>query len=78
MYKHPFHDQILSCQSSPEKLADFIKDFMKDFSLNSNTCQAWVKEAQIKMLSEVRVKNSMLDIILTNFKKTKNAGRKLF
>ena len=76
--KHPFHDQILSCQSSPEKLADFIKDFMKDFSLNSNTCQAWVKEAQFKMLSEVRVKNSMLDIILTYFRKTKISGRNLF
>lgn len=76
--KHPFHDRILTSQSSPEKLANFIRDFMNDFRHNMLMCQGWVNESQFKMLEVVRTQNSMLDVILSDFKINRSIERNLF
>jgi len=72
--KHPFHDRILSCQSSPERLAEFIRDFMESFEINFSRCKEWVESARSQMLSHLRKENSLLDLIHLEFK-SENSDR---
>lgn len=65
---HPFYHEIRKTNGDPDKFCDFVRIFMEDFDSNFNLCKEWVETAHNKLLDKINNENSLLDLILSDFK----------
>ena len=74
--KHPFYNQILEVQGDMDKLAEFIKKFIGDFDNNFIICKEWCDICHNKFMKKMNEENSLIDLIMSNFKSQKNSTLK--
>jgi hypothetical protein len=74
--KHPFYNQILEVQGDMNKLAEFIKKFIEDFDKNFIICKEWCDVCHNEFMKKMNEENSLIDLIMSNFKSQKDSTLK--
>jgi hypothetical protein len=67
---HPFYKESLRCKTNGKLFANFVKTFMDDFENNYKLCKEWSDLVHTKLMYLIENENSLLDLILSDFKKT--------
>jgi len=74
---HPFYKEIKLSNGNPEKFVEFVKLFMENFDKNYQLCKDWTNLAHHKFMEKLNNENSLLDLILNNFKSESNLQKNL-
>ncbi len=75
---HPFLVHSEKIQADPLLIKNFIESFLANFEDNYLICKKWVDECRIKMIEKLYKENSLIDLIIDEFKKNINVKPKLF
>lgn len=67
--RHPFYSESLRCKTNGKLFANFVKTFMNDFDTNYKLCKEWSDLVHTKLMYLIENENSLLDLILSDFKK---------
>lgn len=65
---HPFYEKIKSINGNPEDFIEFVKIFMENFDRNYKLCKDWTDLVHNKLMEKINNENSLLDLILDDFK----------
>ena len=74
---HPFYNEIKITNGDPEKFVEFVKSFMENFDKNYKLCKEWTILAHTKLIEIINNDNSLLDLVLNDFKSEVNLQKKL-
>jgi hypothetical protein len=66
---HPFYKESAKCKTNAKLFADFVDTFLNNFDKNYVLCKEWSDLAHNKLMSLIESDNSLLNLILENFKK---------
>jgi hypothetical protein len=67
--KHPFYEKSKNSINNPEKFVEFVKKFMENFEINNNLCILWTNKAHDLLINKINNENSLLDMLINDFKK---------
>jgi hypothetical protein len=72
--EYPFLKEADLYKGNPEKISEFIKNFMLNFDDNYKLCKEWLDIVHDKFIEKLLNENSFLDLLSKNFEKetTKN------
>ena len=74
---HPFMSDFETLKGNPNLFAKFVEKFMSNFNENYEQCRMWTNECHTLMMDKIENENSLLDLILNNFKKEGSKTSKL-
>jgi hypothetical protein len=66
---HPFYKESAKCKTNAKLFADFVNTFLNNFDENYVLCKEWSDLAHNKLMSLIESDNSLLNLLLENFKK---------
>jgi hypothetical protein len=75
--EHPFKKESIKIQGNPTYIALFIKTFMTDFDKNYILCKDWIDECRELFLNKLNSENSLLDLMIIDFKNENKVNTKL-
>ncbi len=75
--RHPFYDESKKCTGRPDLFVNFVKEFMKNFEANYKLCILWTDKCHNLLMNRINSENSLLDIMIGGFKKSKSETKKL-
>jgi hypothetical protein len=67
---HPFYKESKRCKTNGKLFAEFVDKFLENFDENYLLCKEWSDMAHNKLMTLVENDNSLLNLILTDFKKS--------
>jgi hypothetical protein len=67
---HPFYKESKRCKTNGKLFAEFVDKFLENFDENYLLCKEWSNLAHNKLMTLVENDNSLLNLILTDFKKS--------
>jgi len=74
--QHPFYKEISECGVDVKKFVNFVKKFLDNFDENHKLCENWSNECHTQLTNKINSENSLLDIILNDFKKNNKIFKK--
>lgn len=75
--EYPFFDEVKNAKGNPKTFAKFIENFMNNFEDNFLLCKKWTDECHRLFMEKFNTENSLLDLIIDEFKKP-NVKENLF
>jgi hypothetical protein len=67
---HPFYKESKMCKTNSKLFAEFVDKFLENFDENYKLCKEWSDLAHSKLIKLVENDNSLLNLILKDFKKS--------
>jgi hypothetical protein len=67
---HPFYKESKRCKTNGKLFAEFVDKFLENFDENYLSCKEWSDLAHNKLMTLVENDNSLLNLILIDFKKS--------
>jgi hypothetical protein len=67
---HPFYKESKRCKTNSKLFAEFVDKFLENFDENHKLCKEWSDLAHSKLITLVENDNSLLNLILKDFKKS--------
>jgi hypothetical protein len=75
--EHPFYKESAKCKTNAKLFADFVSEFLNNFDENYILCKEWSDLAHSKLMRLIESDNSLLNLILNNFKKINLTSKSL-
>lgn len=66
---HPFLEESKKFKGDAKLFSNFVKEFMENFDENYKKCKEWVDMCHNSFMNKMNGQNSLLDLILNDFKK---------
>jgi hypothetical protein len=66
---HPFYKESVKCKTNGKLFAEFVDTFLNNFDENYVLCKEWSDLAHTKLMTSIETQNSLLDLVLKDFKK---------
>jgi hypothetical protein len=70
--RHPFYYESKKCTGRPDLFVNFVKEFMENFKINYELCTLWTDKCHNLLMDRINTENSLLDIMIGEFKKSKS------
>ena len=72
---HPFYNESKKIKGNAIKIAEFVKEFMKNFDENYTLCKEWSDICHIAFMDKFYNENSLLDLMINDFKSSNIASK---
>jgi|694.fasta_scaffold03480_24 hypothetical protein len=74
---HPFYNESKKIKGDAVKIAEFVKEFMENFDENYTLCKEWSDICHIAFMDKFYNENSLLDLMINDFKYSTTTTSKL-